>query len=381
MSDSGRLRFLPRGHALGWTPYAWLAYLPLFFVQPALEHASTLRWAAHVVAAAVLIASYFRAHWVSGRELRAHVVLQGALGAAFSPINLGAYVFFTFAATAAARIERVRGAVAWILGVATVAVLVAYVNETPRSYWIGYGAFILLMGGVCLHRAQTDRANERLRAANEEIERLAAIAERERIARDLHDVLGHTLTLIVLKSELALRLGERDPARAMQEIRDVEQVSRQALKEVREALRGYRARFDDELARARRLLDTASISVVVECSIESTELAGSAMEETLALALREAATNVARHSHARRATIRVSHDGGAGSIRLEVGDDGVGDGADWSAEGNGLRGMRERVEALRGTVAVNVTHTGTSLLVDLPAPTQTGAVSLKVLRA
>src|SRR6185437_3252448 len=206
MSASNRLRLLPRGHALGWTPYAWLAYLPLFFVQPTLEHASPVRWAACIVGASVLVASYFRAHWVSGRELRAHVVVQAALGVAFSPINLGGYVLFTFAATAAARSDRAREAVGWMLGVTTVALVTAYLTHAPPYYWIGYGAFILLMGGVCLHRTQTDRANERLRAANEEIERLAAIAERERIARDLHDVLGHTLSLIVLKSELALRL-------------------------------------------------------------------------------------------------------------------------------------------------------------------------------
>jgi two-component system sensor histidine kinase DesK len=272
--------------------------------------------------------------------------------------------------------------VRWLLGVAAAALLTAYVNHAPPSYWIGYGAFILLTGGVCLHRTQTDRASARLQAANDEIERLAAIAERERIARDLHDVLGHTLSLIVLKSELASRLGTSDPVRAMLEIRDVEDVSRQALKEVREAIRGYRAHFSDELVRARRLLDAASISVVVDCSIGSGALCGHRpAEETLALVLREAVTNVVRHSRARRATIRVSRDAGADTVRLEVADDGVGNRVNWGAEGNGLRGMRERVESLHGTLAMDATHTGTRLIVDLPAQARSAAPLLKMLSA
>ncbi|HEX7241749.1 MAG TPA: histidine kinase [Longimicrobiaceae bacterium] len=84
------------------------------------------------------------------------------------------------------------------------------------------------------------------------------MAERERIARDLHDLLGHTLSLIVLKSELAAKLATRDPERAVREIRDVERVSREALREVREAIRGYRASLPEEVERARSLLDAAA---------------------------------------------------------------------------------------------------------------------------
>jgi two-component system sensor histidine kinase DesK len=172
----------------------------------------------------------------------------------------------------------------------------------------------------------------------------------------------------------------------MHEIRDVEHVSRQALKEVREAIRGYRARLSDELVRARRLLDAASVSVVIDCAIGTTELAGhDTLEEVLALTLREAVTNVVRHSRAQQVMIRVARNAAADAVRLEVVDDGVGDHAKWSAERTGLRGMRERVEAVHGRLAMNATPTGTSLIIDLPAQTRAAAplaaAPLKMLRA
>ena len=373
MSAFSNARLLPKAHALGWTPYAWLIFLLVLFVPPVLGPTPTIVWALLVAGAALFAASYFRAHWVSGRELGAHVVLQTVLGAVLSPIDAGAYVLFTYAATAGARAERGRNAVWWILGVTAAGLGVAYATNAPLYYWIGHGVFTPLIGGVSLHRAQTDRANERLRVANDEIERLAAIAERERIARDLHDVLGHTLTLIVLKSELASRLAERDPARAAREIRDVEDVSRRALEEVRDAIRGYRARLDDEITRARSLLETGGIAVVVDCSVTSATLDGhEPVEEAMALALREAVTNVARHSGAAHATILVWRDMAADAFRFEVTDDGVGDrGYASSGAGNGLRGMRERIEALNGALTIEATHSGTRLAATLPTYSST----------
>ena len=378
MSDFNRARFfhfLPEGQTLGWTPHAWLVFLPVLFVQPALQPTSAIAWAWFGGGAALFVASYFRVHWASGQELRAHVVFQAALGVALSPVNPGAYVLFTYAASAGARARRTREAIAWILGVAAIGVGAAAAAHAPFSYSIGDAMFTLLIGGVSLQRAQTDRANERLRVANEEIERLAAIAERERIARDLHDLLGHTLSLIVLKSELASRLAERDVTRAVREIRDVETVSRAALEEVRDAIRGFRPRLDTELARARQLLNTGGISVVVDWAIASDDFTGwEPVAETLALALREAATNIARHSGARRATIRAWRNPSPHSLHLELTDDGVGGRVGAPNEGNGLRGMRERIEALSGTLTVDAAHTGTRLTVALPlravAPTR-----------
>jgi two-component system sensor histidine kinase DesK len=201
--------------------------------------------------------------------------------------------------------------------------------------------------------------NRQLRKANEEIENLAKVAERERIARDLHDVLGHTLSVITLKSELAGKLMDRDPQRAGKEIREVEQISRQALTDVRDAIRGYRSQgLVAELARAKSTLETAGLTV--QCDSATTVKLPAMQESVLSLAVREAVTNVVRHAQARSCRMRLEQQNG--SCCLEIHDDGCGA---TNGEGNGLRGMRERVEMIGGTLSRS-TDAGTTLTITLP---------------
>jgi two-component system sensor histidine kinase DesK len=144
--------------------------------------------------------------------------------------------------------------------------------------------FSALLGSVTIHYARRRRLTARLLAAGEQSEHLAKIAERERIARDLHDLLGHTFSLIVLKSELASRLAETDPSRAAHEIRDVERISRDPLAQVRAAVRGYRsAGFESELRQAREALEAAGVHV--ETTVQPAPLS-STQESVVALALR-----------------------------------------------------------------------------------------------
>jgi two-component system sensor histidine kinase DesK len=200
--------------------------------------------------------------------------------------------------------------------------------------------------------------------AHEEVEALAAVAERERIARDLHDVLGHTLSVIVLKAELAKRLIASDPARAATEIADVETIGRSALTEVREAIGGYRSRgLVAELEAARGTLASAGVSLRADAKpIDSSSL--TAAEETvLALAIREAVTNIVRHARAKTCRLRFVTENGRRKLLVE--DDGE---HPLAREGNGLRGMRERVESLGGSLRVEREH-GTRLLIELPLRT------------
>jgi two-component system sensor histidine kinase DesK len=194
--------------------------------------------------------------------------------------------------------------------------------------------------------------------AQQEVERIAKLAERERIARDLHDLLGHTLSVVVLKSELARKLMSRDPARAAQEMAEVERISRQGLAEVREAITGYRtAGLAAEIAHVRETLTAAGIDATIEA--RPVALAA-AQESALSLALREAVTNVIRHSAARQCHIRFySQDG---SALMEVQDDGNGATAPF---GNGLNGMRERIQALGGRL-LRDTRQGTTLRISVP---------------
>ena len=187
------------------------------------------------------------------------------------------------------------------------------------------------------------QARRRLAQVQLEKEKLAADAERERIARDLHDLLGHTLSVIVLKSELAGKLAEKYPARAAEEIREVERISRDALQEVRSAVRGYRGSgFGAELARAKVALDTAGIKLTM---LDTVPDLPESVEASAALLLREAVTNVVRHAQASEVKIGLGES--AQGLTLTVHDNGIGGHA---PEGTGLNSMRERMRAMGGTL-------------------------------
>jgi two-component system sensor histidine kinase DesK len=214
------------------------------------------------------------------------------------------------------------------------------------------------VGAINIHYKQRGRETKKLLMAQEEVEQMAKIAERERIGRDLHDVLGHTLSVIVLKSELAAKLAEKDPIRAVQEIHDVERISRDALGQVRSTVRGYQSRgLLAEVEQARAALRTAGVQA--ECDFDAPTLPP-AQEGVLALALREAVTNVIRHAKATSCSLILRQENG--SCRLEIKDDGCGRA---SAEGVGLSGMRQRVESLGGKLE-RVINSGTRLIVTLP---------------
>jgi two-component system sensor histidine kinase DesK len=219
---------------------------------------------------------------------------------------------------------------------------------------------IVLIGGLNVTFTEIGRRQVTFRrAAEADMRRLAAVAERERIGRDLHDLLGHTLSVITLKAELAAKVGESDPARAIAEIRDVERISRDALAEVRGAVQGYgRATLASELQQARAAL--ASAGAALECEVAEVTL-GPATEQALALSVREAVTNVIRHSRAHRCEIRLASS--ETTVQLDIQDDGCGGTA---PEGSGLLGMRARVAQLGGRVERDGRH-GTRITITVPA--------------
>ncbi|MDE3138012.1 MAG: sensor histidine kinase [Acidobacteriota bacterium] len=354
------MRLLPPDKDLGWTPYAWLIYLGFFFVQPVMDHAGWREWLATAFGAAALLVLYFAGWWLKGRRVLWVMAGITLLGIAFAPFNVGASVIFVYAAAFAG----CAGGAKFAAGLVA-AICVALTGETlllhlPVEFWIFGTVFSILVGAVNIHYAQRKMANSRLRMAQDEIEHLAKVAERERIARDMHDVLGHTLSVVILKSELAAKLVEQNPAGAKQEMSDVESIARQALAEVRNAIGGYRSEgLAAELSHAEATLETAGVGF--DCAATPIHLSPS--EETvLALALREAVTNVVRHACAGLCRVRLEPFNGG--CRMQIEDNGRGGP---NPEGNGLRGMRERVEALGGTL-VREADSGTTLTITLPLP-------------
>ncbi|GAA1326183.1 sensor histidine kinase [Pseudonocardia xinjiangensis] len=240
---------------------------------------------------------------------------------------------------------------AGVPAVVLVAVLTAATHSwmaagLPSVAWAaGYTLVIGLYAVAFRWIAETFRELDRARS---ELARLAVAEERLRFARDLHDLLGHSLSVIALKSELASRLLDRDPARAGAEVRDIEAVSRQALAEVREAVSGYRGSADlaAELRRARSALAAAGVAAEID---EPAAALPPDVEALLAWTVREGTTNIVRHSGASRVTIRVCTDGARAEVELL--DDGTGGrGTGDQAGGNGLHGLAERVTAAAGAL-------------------------------
>ena len=238
--------------------------------------------------------------------------------------------------------------------------------------WLKLIPLILLVRGLGLDMIGMTRLSGALRklySTQEELGRLKVEEERLRMARDLHDLLGHTLSLIILKSKLAGRLVEQEPARATQEIREVERVARQALREVREAVTGYRQpRLANEVDSARQLLEAAGIEYSLQYA--GLELP-TASDAVLAWTVREGVTNVIRHSHARHCIIRLDRD--QNTVHAEVINDGrqrERTSSIQDREGIGLSGLTERVTSLGGSIVAGPVlasgRTGFRLCVELP---------------
>ncbi len=349
-----------------WVSLAYLVFvfLPLAFAP---------RWPAQaVVASVVAIAVFLPVHlafyrW-RGRRQQALVLAAAAIGFALIPFNPGGNTFVIYAVAMAATVLPPRLAIGLsALLLALMALEFWWVMPTG-ALALAYTSMVLVIStsavaGILLHRARLRRDAE-LRLTREEFGRLAALAERERIGRDLHDLLGHTLSLVALKSDLASRLIGHDPAAARKEMDDVSGVAREALAQVRRAVSGIRAAgLAAELASARLLLESDG----VRFSYDIGEVALSPEQETvLALAVREAVTNIQRHARAEGASVSLHSADRQVSLRID--DDGRGGAI---VPGNGLCGMRERIEALGGKLRVDAMPgqgTRVEIVLPLPAP-------------
>jgi two-component system sensor histidine kinase DesK len=243
-------------------------------------------------------------------------------------------------------------------------------KSITSSNWLQIIPLALLVRGLGLDMIGFVRLSDALRElqkAREDLAHQAVTEERLRMARDLHDLLGHSLSLITLKSDLAGRLLEKDPRAATQEVHEVEGVARQALREVREAVAGYRQRtLRGELDGARQILEAAGIECTIEYKPRSLP---PDKDMVLAWTVREAVTNVIRHSRARHCLIRILSDDAY--IRAEIRNDGSLRTESSNADGgNGLSGLAERLAKVGGTLEAQALSAsagpGFQLKVEIP---------------
>jgi two-component system sensor histidine kinase DesK len=355
--------------------WIWFAYTGFLFIAPILEPSRYL-WLATLTVFFLFLGmmwGYIRAV-DEGHPARFWMIAATfALGLFSFPWNQGGSCFFVYAAAFLPfSFVSLRKVFSLFLVEALLVIAEGALFHNAPDYlrlpWTQTFVAIFLMvvvGGGNVFFAQQRRAECQLRAALDENLALAAVAERERIARDLHDVLGHTLSVVVLKAELAGRLINRqdpsDHARAAAEIADVERITRTALAEVREAIGGYRTRgLGAEMEAARLTLDAAGVTLILDSAATSAANLTAPEEIALSLALREAITNIVRHSRATTCHLRFITE--ENRRRLIVEDNGQ---HAISREGNGLRGMRERIESLGGHLFLERDN-GTRLLIELP---------------
>ena len=346
-------------------PYVYLLYLLFLGIEPAFSPDRS--WLPTILLVAVFVPIYVASVHFNNTHDRPKLIVAvaamavlGVVGMAFQ-LNVNSTIFFIYAAAAATRESSAR--TAWIVVLLAFALLAVtfFLSHVPLEFrWVWFLPPLILVPGIAASQVfdtERKRQNTRLRLSQDEVKRLATIAERERISRDLHDLLGHTLSTITLKSALGARLARSDPTRAENEMREVEAISRDSLDQVREAVRGYQARgLAEEIEGVRQVLATAGIAF--DMDLAPTDLAPR-QESAIALALREGATNVVRHSDASRVRAALVADGQ--DVVLTVADNGRGGGI----EGNGLSGIRHRVHALGGSFS-RTTDDGTTLTVRLP---------------
>ena len=308
-------------------------------------------------------ALFWRAHRAAFREAprpTRELVLSAVLAAAALPLNPNGGEFPAILWLMGAVLFLSRRAVV-IAGVLVVLVPVCYiplaVPQAREPGMVTYSLFSMffwtaVLCGLMVALRWVWRLTREVDAGQEARARLAVSEERLRFARDLHDLLGHSLSVIALKSELSAKLGARDPGAAAAEMREVRALATDALKEVRGAVRGYRAvDLDEELAGARAVLEAAGVRCAVDADTEG--LSGDA-RTMLAWALREGVTNALKHSTASFCAITI-RDG-----VLELRNDGVAEPA--GGPGSGLAGLRERAGAVGGSVTAGATEGGEFLL-------------------
>jgi two-component system sensor histidine kinase DesK len=258
-------------------------------------------------------------------------------------------------------------AIGWVVGTAAVVLYYFILGPAHNASFYAWDSLLIgipLAGALVFAQKRIVIYIDELRATRAKLAQTAVADERLRFSRDLHDLLGHTLSLIVVKAEVVRRLAETDGAAAAREAAEIEAIGRQALAEVRDAVAGYREPdFAVELDGCRSALIDAGMSV----RVTKPDVALPPPANTLfGWAVREAATNAIRHSRARTCTIEVLTDGATAT--LDIADDGVGGRAE-DGGGTGLLGLRERFAQAGGTVETSSqAGKGFRLTASVPIP-------------
>ncbi|WP_074601674.1 sensor histidine kinase [Bacillus cereus group sp. BfR-BA-01448] len=375
MTEKKRIEIFPKH--MGFFPYMWLVYL-LF---PIYNLTQVSGWKL-VIGSGMLIVfmiTYRQLYFVQKTFILwacIQMILTLLFALFYNPFMIF-FGFFTASAMGFAPSKKVFRILLCLLVVMLGVFVFINMNQlTPTSLVNIVPMFILMLLTPFGMRNfnQKKMLRNQLNEANEQIKDLVKREERQRIARDLHDTLGHTLSLITLKSQLVEKLIVKNPERASAEAKEITQTSRTALKQLRELISDMRMiTVEEELEQIKAILQAANVELEIKQETSASSL--SPIEQNiLGMCLREAVTNVVKHSKATRCIVSVLES--QGELILTVEDNGIGL-ADQNHDGNGIRGMKERIALIDGFVGLGTINPGTLLTVKVPVVIRTGKDEVK----
>lgn len=361
----GRFEFFPKKY--GWFPYIWPIYLILPIVNIRGEHGIKLFIGYAMVA--LFAVTYRQLYWATGKIFNLWLALQLglilALCAFYSPYNFYLGFFTSNFIGWYTDHKKFNVAIACFAAVQVLSLLIGYRDlvASDLPFLVPFLLIMLVMPYGIRSMARRQHLEQELDRANEQIKELVKREERMRIARDLHDTLGHTLSLITLKSQLVEKLAAKDAERAQAEAREIQRTSRAALRQVRELVSDMRAvTVAEALAEAGEILRAADIAFDVEGDPRLTGVSD-LTQNIVSLCINEAVTNIVKHSRATRCAVTIEI--APAEVRLQIEDNGIGlsarnggggDGASSppgdSVGGNGLKGMAERLSLIDGALTV-----------------------------
>ena len=343
---------------LGNQPAFYLVYLAFYFIPWLQSSPETHDVVAIIVAMVVFLPIYFHANKQKGNKSVPHIIVMVIISIVLAPFHGTNGVFHIYAVVQAGLLRPER--FAWVVVFAVSGVHLVFSLFSDQGWW--NSAFPLFMGfviavGVISSAGQMEKQKlmERTRQYDKQ---MAALSERERIAQDLHDVLGQTLTMVAVKTELANKLIDRDPVRAKEELDEVLEASRNALADIRETVSGMNSTsVAKELQRGKIIFKSAGIELIIKGKISPLDAAS---DHVIGLAIREAITNVVRHAGASKAML--SWEEIEQTIKISVSDNGS---LDNFIEGSGLRGMRKRLKKIGGELLISA-DSGMQLTIMVP---------------
>jgi two-component system, NarL family, sensor histidine kinase DesK len=359
-SDSYAASAMRRGKS-PWVDAVHLLWTIWVFIIPAFDH-YTWQWAFITLATyPIFVVLYAKSCVASQKEVMIYGLAMVALSFVLMPWYPSGLTYFIFGCI---MLRGCRPKIVSYVGILVILNVICLIEAWLLHYaWqsvVSIPVTCFIIGVIINAERLSDEKEAQLRLSQDEVRRLAATAERERIGRDLHDLLGHTLSLITLKLELSRKLFDRDSEAARRELEEAERVARHALAEVRAAVTGIRSTdLAAELASARLLLGSSSVRL--DCGALPDALPQD-IERALALIIREAVTNIHRHAAATEASVRFVRS--TEKIEMQISDNGRGG---LSAHGNGVSGMCERVRAIGGSMQIDSPpRRGTRLQISVP---------------